>query len=192
MEFRVAYLALSARQVQLYASAVVRYESAVNWRTARDVLHCAESFSNRPRYDGVLFQDGPDRVVFARLVCIFRCYPFGRDQGDEKSLVAALVHPFDAQLNGRRYTVLAKHDEELGLYRVRPQSRSGTIIIHVASIIRGAYLVEDYGDPGHTPYLKVDEWRGYNATADHFVMDLLDEDMFIRMQTLPYVGRRAF
>ncbi|KAK1224722.1 hypothetical protein PQX77_012354 [Marasmius sp. AFHP31] len=79
----------------------------------------------------------------------------------------ALVQPYNAPKGP-----ITSAERDMGLYRVRAELRKDSIFIPVRTIIRGAVLVERYGQDF--------------GDDDYFVMDDIDEDMFIRMQSFVY------
>lgn len=79
----------------------------------------------------------------------------------------ALVLPFDvprAALNRGR-------DRDLRLTRVHPRARSASIFVDTNSIIRGALLAED----------------GSSNEGERFVVDFVDQDMWMRLKTIKLV-----
>ncbi len=91
-----------------------------------------------------------------------------------KSFPLALVHPFDEPVA----TSNAKLDKDLGFYRVRARKRTQSTFISIYAIIRGALLVEDYG------------FKSTDGMKEYLVVDSVDSDLFLRMKSLKYVGRR--
>ena len=122
-----------------------------------DYLRCTPQFFGKPRYDFVLV-DTVNGNIFARILYLFVIWI------DQKSYPIALIQPFDAYLGPTRRT-----DKDLGLYRVGMKPRGKSEFISVLSIIRGALLVEAY-DVG--------------AGNGYLVVDLIDGDMFFRVQQL--------
>ncbi|KIY69438.1 hypothetical protein CYLTODRAFT_228753 [Cylindrobasidium torrendii FP15055 ss-10] len=170
--------------IHRYAELRVAYPSEVDWDLHTDLLRSNPWFNHNVRYDCVLVDDpsgGPP--FFARLVSVFRCFPY---EGSSFSVVAALVHPYTQPLehNERK----KKLDLDLRFYRVRSRPRQQTMFISVAHIARGALLAEDH--MGQPPIV-LSGWKpDFSRIQDYLVVDLVDEDMFIRMQSLDYVGRR--
>ncbi|PBK81833.1 hypothetical protein ARMGADRAFT_1048756 [Armillaria gallica] len=115
-------------EIQLHGLLKVNYENMVDWTTSTDYLRCSQNFYNHSRYDFLLV-DSTERPFFAQLIMIFTCVIAG------KSFPLALVHPFNQPL-----------DKDLGFYRVRARKRSESTFMSVYMIIRGALLVEDFGD----------------------------------------------
>ncbi|KIY63252.1 hypothetical protein CYLTODRAFT_382521 [Cylindrobasidium torrendii FP15055 ss-10] len=171
-------------EIRLYSSLKVSYASEVNWKTQTDIVRSISSFHSTERFDCILYHTVDGNYTFGRLLHIIRCFPFGIDNGP--SIVCALVHPYDAAL--LKSQELATLDQDLCFYRVRSQSRKDSRIIPIASIVRGALLVEDvFKVEG---YLHQEDYEAAKDRHDYLVMDIIDEDMFIRMKTLPYRGRR--
>jgi hypothetical protein len=81
----------------------------------------------------------------------------------------ALVLPLDVP----RPLQNRSRDEALRLTRVRERSMASTVFIDTNSIIRGGLLVED-----HTS----------EDGKDRFIVDVTDEDMWMRMKGLELVA----
>ncbi|KAF9780021.1 hypothetical protein BJ322DRAFT_1165130 [Thelephora terrestris] len=145
---------LTYNQVQEFHYLRVTYKSMVNWQDNVDYLRCNESFFGHPRYDHVIVA-AENGSFFAQLLCLFKI------QSGTRSHSLALTRTY-----GRPPGAIRRKDRELGLYRVRVKINPYKII-PVESIIRGAVLVKDAASPG-----------------DHFVVDTIDGDMFLRMAAL--------
>lgn len=98
-----------------------------------------------------------NRQIFAQLIFVFSI-----TIGNIKYPLA-LVQPFDAPVSHDQ----KQKDEDFGLFRVCARTRRSPEIFPVSSIIRGAVLVKDD-----------------SMENDYFVMDLIDADMFFRVQEL--------
>ncbi|KAK0506766.1 hypothetical protein EDD18DRAFT_1315910 [Armillaria luteobubalina] len=154
-------------EIRLYGLLKVNYENAVDWNMYTDYLRCSPDFYNHPRYDCVIVE-GPEGPFFSQTIMLFSCIVGG------KSFPLALVHPFDEPVGAST----AKIDQDLGFYRVRARKRTKLMFISVYNIIRGALLVEDYG------------FTSPDGTKEYLVVDSVDSDLFLRMKSLQYVGRR--
>lgn len=139
----------------------------VDWTTSTDYLRCSQNFYNHSRYDFLLV-DSTERPFFAQLIMIFTCVIAG------KSFPLALVHPFDQPVDATN----EKLDKDLGFYRVRARKRSESTFVSVYMIIRGALLVEDFGV------------KATDGFKEYLVVDSVDSDLFLRMKSLEYAGRR--
>ncbi|KAK0436805.1 uncharacterized protein EV420DRAFT_1281073 [Desarmillaria tabescens] len=158
--------------IWLYGTIKVNYESTVNWTLLTDILRCSPNFHNHPRYDCVIVKDD-DGPYFAQLVQVFTCNIGGKD------FPLALIQPFTEAVS----LTTAKLDEDLGFYRVSAKKRDECIFISIYSIIRGALLVEDFGfNRGST--------NQSNQSKEYLVVDIVDEDMYLRMKALAYIGKR--
>ena len=130
----------------------------VDWSVQADLLRCNPKFWGRPRYDFVMVNHPSRGQVFAKLVCLFT------------STVGTCVYPLalvqalDRQL--RSGTVKAI-DKKLSIYRWHLRPRDRCEIITVRSIVRGALLVPDM-----------------KYSGDHFVINTVDADTFLRMQRM--------
>ncbi len=132
-----------------------------------DYLRCSPDFYNHPRYDCVIVE-GSEGSFFAQIIMLFSCVVGG------KSFPLALVHPFDKPVA----TSNAKLDKDLGFYRVQARKRVQSTFISIYAIIRGVLLVEDY------------RFKSTDGVKEYLVVDSVDSDLFLRMKSLKYVGRR--
>ena len=128
----------------------------VNWRIKTDYLRCNPKFNKFPRYDFVIV-DFPQGRAFAQLVFIFICWVNGRDYR------LALTQPLEKKSRSNTRSL----DKSLSIYRWNIRAQSRCEVINLDSIVRGAVLVED-------PRYK----------GDYFVIDTLDEDMFLRVKKM--------
>lgn len=142
-------------QITPYNFIKVTYESKVDWKAKTDYLRCNPLFHGQPRYDYIMV-DTAQGEIFAQLLYIFIC------KIDDTDYPLALIHPYDEPIEE-----YPDKDEDLGLYRIQAGSRKTSEFISVESIIRGALVVDDF------------------ETENQFlVVDVVDSDMFIRMQEL--------
>lgn len=81
-----------------------------------------------------------------------------------------LVQPFDQPAGGHS----EQKDRDLGLYRVKTKPNGPPCLISIYSVLQGALLIEDTAVP-----------------KEYLVVDMVDSDMFLRMQSLSYVGKPA-
>jgi len=114
-------------------------------------------FHHRPRYDCILIAT-PHKNIFAQLIFVFTCTL----DSSGVTYPVALVHPFDAP-NG----LPSQLDRDLGFIRLRRARPMACEFISVQSIIRGALIAEDFGNPG-----------------DFLVIDVIDADMFLQLKGL--------
>lgn len=127
----------------------------MDWKAKTDYLRCNPSFHGQPRYDYILVNTAQGEI-FAQLLFIFIC------KINDIAYPLALIHPYDEPI--QQYP---DKDEDLGLYQIQAGSRKTSEFISVESIIRGALVVDDF------------------ETENQFlVVDVVDSDMFIRMQEL--------
>ena len=128
----------------------------VDWYVKTDYLRCNPKFCGNPRYDFVIV-NLPRGRVFAQLVLVFVCQVNGRDYH------LALVQLLEKQSRATTRVV----DRSLSIHRWHIRAWNRCEVIPLDSIIRGAVLVAD------TRY-----------AGDYFVIDTLDEDMFLRVNTM--------
>ena len=134
----------------------MKYESKVDWHIKTDYLRCSPLFSGRPRHDFVI-ANRPGGHIFAKLVFVFMC------RVNQHDYRLALVQPLE-KAHRPNARVIDKH---LSIYRWSIRARSRCEVIPLDCIVHGAVLVED------TKY-----------SGDYFVIDTLDEDMFLRVPTI--------
>lgn len=134
----------------------VNYESMVDWRVSTDRLRCNESFFGHERRDHVLIQSG-HRNFFACLLHLFQV-----TLGTQTHALAYV------KSYSRPPGSLRRKDKDLGLYRLRLNPNRYEIV-SLESVIRGALLVPDSDN-----------------AEDHFVVDTVDADMFLRMKGLNF------
>lgn len=134
----------------------MNYESAVDWHIKTDYLRCNPNFNGHPRYDFII-ADRPQGHIFAQLVFVFVCRVNGREYH------LALVQPLEKKSRANTRSV----DKSLSIFRWHIRDRNRCEVIPVDCIVRGALLVADT------------KFKG-----DYFVIDTLDEDMFIRVKKM--------
>ncbi|KAK0504193.1 hypothetical protein EDD18DRAFT_1345071 [Armillaria luteobubalina] len=155
-------------RISLYGMLKSYYPSLADWRLATDILRCSPNFNHCPRYDFVLL-DTVGGPLFAQLVMVFECTIH------EKTFPLMLVRPFDQPTEG--YS--AQKDQDLGFYRVRTDmKKSEPRLVSIYSVLRGALLIEDHDFSSQDKDVK-----------EYLVVDVVDADMFLRMQSLSYVGK---
>ncbi|KAI0699097.1 hypothetical protein BC835DRAFT_1461472 [Cytidiella melzeri] len=131
----------------------VDYESRVTWRKETDLLRCSPSFHGAPRHDTVIVNVGPDEMsAFCKLILPFT-YKY-----EETVYALALVQMCETPSGIRQPA-----DRDLGLCRIREQPRRQSQVIPLRAVRRGALMVANPRSPG-----------------EHFVVDALDSDMFLR------------
>lgn len=128
----------------------------VNWHIKMDYLRCSPMFSGRPRYDFVI-ADRPGGLVFVRLVLVFVC------RVGERDFHLALVQLLEKK--SRAPTKIIDKNLSIIRWHIRPRNRCEVIPLNC--IVCGAGLVAD---------------KGYSG--DYFVIDMLDEDMFLRVNKM--------
>ncbi|KAK0464022.1 hypothetical protein IW261DRAFT_1575532 [Armillaria novae-zelandiae] len=155
-------------QISSYRMVKVNYSSIIDWCFMTDILQCSPNFHSHPHYNFVLLKtdQGP---MFAQLVLVFECVIHGT------TYPLMLVRLFSEAVGPMTWK-----DRDLGFYRVRTKIDSKPFIVSIYSVIRGALLIEDMTNQGGWP------------VKDYFVVDMIDADMFLRMQKLSYVGKTYF
>lgn len=128
----------------------------VDWHVKTDYLRCNPKFNKRPRYDFAL-ANRPEGQIFVQLVFIFVCRVDGHDYR------LALVQP----LEKKSRPAVRADDKSLSISRWHIRARNRCEVIPLDCIVRGALLVAD------TKY-----------AGDYFVIDTLDEDMFLRVKRI--------
>ena len=132
------------------------YESLVDWSIKTDYLRCNPSFNGEERYDFVI-TNVPQERTFAQLVFAFVCRVGGL------AYHLAIIRPSDKVSRSSTKKV----DKDLSIHRRQIRSRSRCEVVPLDCIVRGAVLVKDP-----------------NYSGDYFILDTLDEDMFLRVKQL--------
>ncbi|PBK88793.1 hypothetical protein ARMGADRAFT_1033774 [Armillaria gallica] len=150
-------------QIVRYKMLKSYYTSFADWMPTTDILRCSPSFNHCPRYNFVLAQTkaGP---LFAQLVMIFKCNVHG------KMFPLMLVQPFNQPAGGQS----KQKDQDLGLYHVKTRPNGPPCLISIYSVLQGALLIEDTAAP-----------------KEYLAVDMVDSDMFLRMQSLSYTMFRS-
>ncbi|KAJ7092944.1 hypothetical protein B0H15DRAFT_938487 [Mycena belliarum] len=127
------------------------YQSLEDWRGARDIIRCNNSFHGRTRFDCFLVNLTDPGLHFARVRSLLRCsLPSGRQ------IDVALVHMFVPS----RW----KPRTRWAGYQIRDEERESSFL-SMEHVIRGA-LLEPVASSA--------------KEAAHFVIDTIDADMFLR------------
>jgi hypothetical protein len=129
----------------------------VDWKLSTDRLRCNQSFHGAERRDHILVQS-KGQHFFAHLLCMFK-FTVG-ERTHSLACVESYCRPPGA---------LRRKDKDLGLYRLRLRAKRYEII-SLESVVRGAALVKVSKD-----------------SADYFVVDTIDADMFLRMKGLDFI-----
>ncbi len=157
MEIIIFYWYLVANQITEFRFLKSFYESRITWRMDTDYLRCTPSHFNEARHDCVIVNTG-DRVMFAQLVFIFTISIRGT------TYPIALIRPF------RRETgtaAMKRKDCDLRFLRIRIQPPTSTEFIWARSIIRGTLV-----------------FPAFDKESDTIVFDLVDPDMYVRIQEI--------
>jgi hypothetical protein len=150
----IIHYLINCVQITEYQFIKVQYESMVDWHTKTDYLRCNPKFSGRPRYDFIMV-DRPQGRTFAQLVFVFVC------RVNDCDYHLALVQPLEKQSRTNTRSV----DKSLSIFRWHIRARNRCEVIPLNCIVRGAVLMAD------------PKYKG-----DYFVVDTLDEDMFLRVK----------
>lgn len=118
-------------------------------------LRCNPDFNHKPRYDHVLVGT-PNGIIFAKLLFMFTTSTQTRIDP------WVLIQPYNATI-GQPST----REKDFQLYRIRAKSTALSCFISAKSIIRGVVLIPTFIKEG-----------------DYYVFDLLDHDLFLRVQEL--------
>ncbi|KAF8956317.1 hypothetical protein BDZ97DRAFT_1907242 [Flammula alnicola] len=134
----------------------VSFISKVTWEAETNHLRCNPNFMSKPRYDYILVATPDGGVMFAKLIFMFTTTT--NDRIDPW----VLIQPYDAHI-GQPTTC----EKDFQLYRVRTKVRSSSCFISAKSIIRGVVVLPSYV-----------------KDEDYYVFDVLDDDLFLRVQDL--------
>jgi hypothetical protein len=140
------------------------YESVVSWKEEIDYIRCAASFHTRERKDAVIFRT-VNGYAFGKLIMIFICQIGPSLKQYPICVIQRLEQPNTTSTRSAK-------DKDLGFCRLRcrPEDQVGAYeFIFARSIVRGALLVNDFEK---------------QPPLDSLVLDLLDEDMFVRCQRI--------
>lgn len=141
----------------------VTFGSTVDWRPLTDHLRCSPLFHGLERRDFVILNVDDESLVFAHLIFVFKSTV---DIGHVKEHSMALVQKYDAMIPRHER---GASDKLLSMIRVRACPRKQADFIFLASVIRGALLVDCYDD---------------THCDEQFVLDAIDTDMFIHVKDL--------
>jgi hypothetical protein len=142
-------------QISEYRYVKVTYESKITWQSNTDLLRCNPSFQKKPRYDCVIINT-TEGIMFAQLIFVFVTTV------ENTEYPWAFIQPYNIPVGLPR-----RKEMELGLFRVCAQTRASAEFVDARSIIRGVVLV---------PTFEKDD--------DYFVFDVLDADLFMRIQEI--------
>lgn len=129
---------------------------------ATDFLRVNPKFHGHVRYDCALIQVDEASFVIGRLVSVFGIQVEGQE------MQYALVIPFDAPIP-RNSASKANIDRSthLRFKQLRSRSAQDSVVVPLASIVRGALAVKDFG----------------SSRDDQFILvDVVDADFFLRMR----------
>jgi hypothetical protein len=143
-------------QLLEYRYLKVSFTSKVTWQLETNILRCNPKFNNKPRYDHVLVATPNGSVMFAQLIFMFTT------SNDNRTDPWVLIHPYDTEVGWPTHL-----EQDFQLFRIHAKARGSSRFISAKSIIRGVVVVPTY--------LK---------DNDYFVFDLLDDDLFMRVQYL--------
>ncbi|KAJ8091350.1 hypothetical protein PM082_015068 [Marasmius tenuissimus] len=146
--------------VHEYGMVKAYYNSKVDWTIMCDFIRASPSFYNNPRLDVVVIESRP--WYFARLILLFTC------QVESAEYLLALVQPLNAP---QGHTTELERD--MGLYRIWACPRCEAIFIPAQTIIRGAVAIRNYA-------------ADFSDGEEYFIMDDVDEDLFVRMESFQY------
>lgn len=147
-------VSLMLGQIQEYHCVYVHYQSQDDYRLGVDILRCTDTWHGHTRYDCVIVQPDDTRE-FARLRHVLRCKLLNTDTVD-----IALVTSFTA-------TSWKPKTHWDGCVVLNESERPSFIAMH--DVVRGAVLCP-----------------AFQSSRDslHYVIDTVDEDMFLRLNDL--------
>ncbi len=129
--------------------------------TDTNILRANPDFHRKPRYDYALVKVQGDQCIFVQILYMLRI------KYNNEEYHMALVLPFDVP----RAAINRRRDNEMRFTRVHPRARSASLFIDTNSIIRGALLAKD----------------GLSNEGDYLVVNFIDQDMWMRLQTLKLI-----
>ena len=116
-----------------------------------DYLHCSPRFNEEEQHDFVI-TSLPQKRTYAQLIFTLVCWVGGL------AYHLAIILPLDKVSRASTRSV----DNELSIHQWQIRSRTRCEVVPLDCIVRGAVLVKDP-----------------NYSGDYFVLDTLDEDMFL-------------
>ncbi|KAJ7267758.1 hypothetical protein C8J57DRAFT_1181509 [Mycena rebaudengoi] len=142
-------------QIQQCKVIYVEYQSKVDWRSARDILRCNPHFHGAPRFDSVIYEDDDSSLAMGQFHFLFRCHLPG-----DSALDLAMVRPF------RRTAWQPNTRTDCPIREILPLK--GCHFIAVEHIVRGALLSPIFG----------------GKDGMHYIIDCIDEDMYLRVHNV--------
>ncbi|TFK20456.1 hypothetical protein FA15DRAFT_646974 [Coprinopsis marcescibilis] len=165
----IGYSLTSNSCIQAFKRLDVLFESKETWLSETNLLRCNPEFYGEPRYDAVIIQQDAG-IMFARLLRLFVVFPTAEDKDISHGTPLALILPY----NGAVTQSQRKKDLDLEFYHVRGTPQAHPEIVSAHTIIQGAVLTHTYDS---------------SDTRSYFVFDVLDADMFLRVQELLNANR---
>lgn len=154
---------LMQHKVTMYRFLKVQYVSLEDSQIATDFIRFYPSFHGRPRYECALVQVADGKFMIARILTVFDVVH------NTKKIQYALVLPMDAaNRRGAIYRPNNQRCSNLKFKQLRSRELKESMLISTSYIIRGAFMVQDWGARG------VDD--------QFIVMDYVDPDFFLRMR----------
>jgi hypothetical protein len=126
-----------------------------DWTEARDILRCNPDFHQRERYDCIVINDDSPGISVARLRSLLRC-----QLPSGKVVDLAMVHIF-TQDSWKPRTMWQN-------CLVYAESKDPSFVL-MDYVIRGALMCPVFDSDARL----------------HYIMDTIDGDMFLRVNTLP-------
>ncbi|TEB31163.1 hypothetical protein FA13DRAFT_1629677, partial [Coprinellus micaceus] len=152
--------------VTAYKYIKANYISLEDSHIATDFLRVNQDFFNRPCYDCALISVGDDAFMIGRIISVFDILL----ETEGKSFSYKLVIPMDKALRrDAKSRTNQSRCEELRLKQLRSRDLKDSVLVPVASIVRGALVVRDWGIPD-------------GCDDQYIVMDGVDADFFLRMR----------
>ncbi|KAJ7888367.1 hypothetical protein B0H14DRAFT_3081961 [Mycena olivaceomarginata] len=99
----------------------IEFQSAVTWRSERDILRCNPNFHDKSRYDSIIYTAEDDPLAMGQLALIFRCFlPHG------VKVDLAMIRPTRTDCPVR-------------------ERKSSTMFVALEHVVRGALLCPIFG-----------------------------------------------
>lgn len=145
--------------MQIFRTMYISYSSLEDWSQVTDIVRCNPDFQDGARFDSIIINSElePSKKAApecARLHALYRCFFPSGDHVD-----VALVREFRRDSKWRPNTVW----DGCEVYR-EPKELSFLLVKHV---LRGAVMVP--------------AWYSTAAKDLHYIWDLVDADMFLRL-----------
>ncbi|KAJ7344065.1 hypothetical protein DFH08DRAFT_701692 [Mycena albidolilacea] len=146
---------LKCPQIEQCKVIYVEYQSKVDWRSSRDILHCNPRFHNAPRFDCIIYETDDDLIAMGELFFVFRCHLPGNVVID-----FAMVRTF------RKTTWQPNTRTDCPIREKMPATAASFVTLE--HVVHGTLLCPIFGGKAEM----------------HYIIDCVDEDMYLRVNNI--------